>query len=76
MEKPNGVPQKDDRNVYARWLGFGIEFCGVIAVFCYMGYRLDKAWDTSPWFLLAGFFLGFTGMLYLTVKQLWDIWRK
>jgi F0F1-type ATP synthase assembly protein I len=69
--KPNN--RKGD---YTKWFGFGIEFGGVIAVFCYIGYRLDQSWNTKPWLMLAGFFVGFTGMLYLVLKEVWNIWRK
>ena len=55
----NGQPTKNnDRIDYYRWFGFGFEFCGVIAFFCYAGYRLDVYFNTSPWLLLAGFFVG------------------
>jgi len=54
---------------YARWVGFGIEFCGVLAVCCYLGYKLDQRLNSSPWFLLAGFFVGFAGMLYIVFKE-------
>ncbi|MGA2916243.1 MAG: AtpZ/AtpI family protein [Sedimentisphaerales bacterium] len=61
---------------YAKWLGFGTEFGGVIAVFCYIGYKVDTALNTSPYFLLAGFFISFIGMLYLVIKQTMDNRRK
>jgi F0F1-type ATP synthase assembly protein I len=61
---------------YTKWLGFGTEFGGVIAVFCYIGYRIDAAINTSPYFLLAGFFVSFIGMLYLIIKEVFDIRRK
>lgn len=61
--------QQKKTATYAKWLGFGTEFGGVIAVFCYIGYRIDEAYNTSPYFLLAGFFISVVGMLYLTIKQ-------
>jgi F0F1-type ATP synthase assembly protein I len=54
---------------YARWVGFGLEFCGVLAVCCYLGYKLDQRLNSSPWFLLVGFLVGFAGMLYLIIKE-------
>jgi F0F1-type ATP synthase assembly protein I len=63
------VPKNDDKIAYARWAGLGIEFAGVVAVFCGIGYWLDQKWDTSPWLLLAGFFIGFAGMFYNLWKQ-------
>jgi F0F1-type ATP synthase assembly protein I len=52
-----------------KWVGFGFEFCGVLAVCCYLGYKLDQRLNSSPWFLLTGFFVGFAGMLYLVIKE-------
>jgi F0F1-type ATP synthase assembly protein I len=66
---PDRQSQQKNKLDYSRWFGIGVEFGGVIAVFCYMGYRIDTAWKTSPYFLLAGFFLSLIGMLYTVIKQ-------
>ena len=66
----------DSKTTYARWAGFGIEFGGVVAVFCAIGYWLDQKWNTSPWFLLTGFFLAFIGMFYNIWKQTRDLRHK
>jgi F0F1-type ATP synthase assembly protein I len=58
-----------------KWSGLGVEFAGVIIMFCYFGYKLDEKLQTSPWFLLAGFFLGFIGMLYIIIKDTRNLWR-
>ena len=58
-----------------KWSGLGVEFAGVIILFCYFGYKLDEKFQTSPWFLLAGFFLGFIGMLYIIIKDTRNLWR-
>ena len=58
-----------------KWSGLGVEFAGVIFLFCFFGYRLDEKFRTSPWFLLAGFFLGFIGMLYIIIKDTRNLWR-
>jgi len=76
MKMSNQTSQRKNKAPYIGWLGIGIEFGGVIAIFCYIGYRLDAALKTSPYFLLAGFFLGFIGMLYMVLKQINDDWRK
>ncbi|MHC5060237.1 MAG: AtpZ/AtpI family protein [Planctomycetota bacterium] len=53
-----------------QWMGAGLEFCGVIALFCFIGYKLDKFLKTGgPFFLIAGFFIGFIGMVYLFYKE-------
>jgi F0F1-type ATP synthase assembly protein I len=69
-------PQNNNKQDYARWLGLGIEFAGVVGLFCYIGYKLDEALNTSPWLLLVGFFVAFIGMLYLIIKQAWGIRGK
>ena len=61
---------------YSRWLGFGLEFCGVLGVCSYLGYKLDQRLNSSPWFLLIGFIIGFAGMLYIVIKETWDLGRK
>jgi F0F1-type ATP synthase assembly protein I len=71
LRQPAGNEGDGSQN-YAKWLGIGVEFCGVVGVFCYMGYRLDKALGTSPWLLVSGFFVGFAGMLYIIIRQTWD----
>ncbi len=61
--------KKDMQRGGLRWMGAGIEFCGVIAIFCFIGYKLDKHFDKSPLFLLTCFFVSFIGMLYLFYKD-------
>lgn len=63
--------QKDDpQRSGLQWMGAGIEFCGVISIFSYIGYRLDKFFDTGgPFLLITGFFISFTGMVYLFYKE-------
>jgi F0F1-type ATP synthase assembly protein I len=67
--------QQDDREKREdqwgglRWMGAGVEFCGVICLFCFAGYWLDKRLNTSPFLLLTGFFIGFVGMVYLFYKD-------
>jgi F0F1-type ATP synthase assembly protein I len=68
--------QDGERMTYARWAGVGIEFAGVVAVFCAIGYWLDQKWNTSPWLLLTGFFIGFAGMFYNIWKQTRDMRQK
>ncbi len=58
-----------------KWSGLGVEFAGVIFLFCFFGYKLDEHFQTSPWLLLAGFFLGFIGMLYIIIKDTRNLWR-
>jgi len=69
-DKEDNKRQDDDAaRKGMRWMGAGIEFCGVIAIFSYIGYKLDQHFGTSPLLLLTGFFVGFIGMLYLFYKE-------
>ena len=52
-----------------RWMGFGIEFIGVMAIFSYAGWWADQKLDTGPWLMLIGFAVAFTGMIYLLYKE-------
>ena len=67
---------KKNVNPFAKLASIGIEFGIMAAIFCYIGYKVDAAYDTSPFFLLAGFFVSFIGMLYLTFKQVKNMWRR
>ena len=64
-----GQKKNDSQNQGLRWMGAGIEFCGVISVFCFLGYKLDIHFNTAPFLLLTGFFVGFSGMVYLFYKD-------
>ena len=61
--------KEDDYRNDLRWMTAGMEFCGVIVVFCYIGFRLDRHFNTSPLLLITGFFIGFIGMVYLFYKE-------
>jgi F0F1-type ATP synthase assembly protein I len=68
--KPADNKSSDSQGAsYARWVGFGLEFCGVLAICCFLGYKLDQRLNSSPWFLLVGFLVGFAGMLYIIIKE-------
>jgi F0F1-type ATP synthase assembly protein I len=71
--KPDG---KDDQASYYQWVGIGLEFCTGIVALTYLGYRLDKAFGTSPWLLILFSFLGFVGMLYMIIKQAINMSRR
>ena len=52
-----------------RWMGVGFEFCLVIGAFVFVGYWLDKIEDTSPGWMILGFFVGFAVMMYVVIKR-------
>ncbi|HIJ66962.1 MAG TPA: AtpZ/AtpI family protein [Planctomycetes bacterium] len=69
MEKDDRQKDKPQRSGL-EWMGAGIEFCGVIAIFCYIGHRLDGFFNTGgPFLLVTGFFISFIGMMYLFYKE-------
>ena len=75
MFPQDNQPENKKWKTIIKWSGLGVEFAGVIILFCYFGYKLDEKLQTSPWFLLAGFFLGFIGMLYIIIKDTRNLWR-
>jgi len=52
-----------------RWMGIGIEFCLIISLFCFIGNFLDQKEGTSPGWMIMGFFVGFSLMLYIMLKR-------
>lgn len=50
-------------------MGVGIEFCVVAGGAAWLGNCLDKLSDTSPGFMIMGFFAGFGYMLYTMIKR-------
>jgi F0F1-type ATP synthase assembly protein I len=52
-----------------RWMGIGVEFCLVIGFFVFGGYWLDKLENTSPGWMILGFFVGFGVMMYVIIKR-------
>jgi F0F1-type ATP synthase assembly protein I len=69
MAQTRRPEENDDKSAYTQWMGVGFEFCGVIAVLCYVGYLLDRALNTSPWLLILLSILGFVGMLYSIIRR-------
>ena len=70
---PSGKADEDRNSM--RWMGFGIEFIGVLGIFAYGGYWGDKKYDTAPWLMVLGIVVGFVGMMYLLYKETAQ-WRK
>ncbi|MBL7214341.1 MAG: AtpZ/AtpI family protein [Phycisphaerae bacterium] len=52
-----------------RWMGIGFEFLFVIGFFVFIGFWLDKLENTSPGWMILGFFIGFAVMMYIVVKR-------
>ncbi len=49
--------------------GLGLQFAATVVLFAFAGRWLDERWNTSPWFLLVGVFLGFGLGLYSMIKK-------
>jgi F0F1-type ATP synthase assembly protein I len=66
------INQPTDATFYRaafRWMGIGVEFCLVIGFFVFGGYWLDKLENTSPGWMILGFFVGFGVMMYVIIKR-------
>lgn len=57
------------RDLY-RYSGLGMQFAATVGVFALLGRWLDTRAGASPWFLIAGVFLGFALGLYSMVRKL------
>ena len=51
-------------NEFSLAIGFGSEIIALLGLGSYIGFRLDKVFNLSPWLLLAGFSVGFIAVLY------------
>jgi len=58
-----------------RWMSFGIELAGVMAIFIYGGYVADEHFGTRPWLMIAGLVVSFVGMIYQLFKET-KKWRQ
>ncbi len=61
---------ESDRKALSRFFSFGVEFAGVICLFCYFGYKADQYFETMPWFTIAGILLAIVGLVYQLIKDL------
>ena len=82
--RPDTSNQKDDESKRdenhieqgsLRWMGYGIEFVGVMGIFTFAGYWADQKLETKPWLMITGLLIAFTGMIYLLIKET-AYWRK
>ena len=49
--------------------GIGLEIAVPVAVFVYLGYKLDERWGTDPWLVVVGAMLGMTVGFYNLFKR-------
>ena len=62
------MPQRSDPSPW-RLAHLGLEFAGAAVVMGLIGWWIDNEWGTSPWGALIGASIGFTGGLYLFIKE-------
>ena len=72
----SGRDGKTPRSSPWSYLGLGFEIAVPVLLGIYIGYRLDRWLDTSPWLLLVGALLGmglsFYGLFRKTLGQTRD----
>lgn len=51
------------------FFGLGIEIAVPVALFGYVGHRLDRWLETEPWLLLAGLTLGMALSFYTLFRR-------
>jgi F0F1-type ATP synthase assembly protein I len=54
----------------------GAEFATSEILGAWVGYWLDKKWDTSPWLLLGGVILGFVLGFYIILRAAKEMQSK
>jgi F0F1-type ATP synthase assembly protein I len=52
-----------------RWMSIGIEFAFICGVGAGIGYWLDTLDNSSPAWMVMGFFVGFGFMVYIMLKR-------
>jgi len=53
---------------YLRYAGVGFEFAGAVALFCLIGYVVDRHWGISPCGIIVGVLVGIAVGSYLIIK--------
>lgn len=74
--RSSGVPQpenpsaKDKEQSPWRFAGFGLQFAGLVILFTFMGYEIDKRMGWFPWMTVTLSMLAVIGNMYLLIKEL------
>ena len=53
-----------------RYSGLGVQFAATVGLFAFVGNWLDGHWNSGPWLLITGVFLGFGLGLYSMIEKL------
>lgn len=60
---------ESNRNKPLRSIHMGLEFAGAALVMALVGYYIDTQYGSKPWGALTGAIVGFTGGMYLFIKE-------
>ena len=68
--KPSRLPDKDPSSETSPWAyaSLGMQIVVTVLVFIYIGFRIDRHWQTKPWGLVSGAVLGIIVSLYNFLK--------
>lgn len=58
-----------NRNNPWRSVHMGLEFAGAALVLALIGYYIDTRYGSKPWGAMIGATVGFTGGMYLFIKE-------
>jgi len=61
MSPAPGRAPRDALREATRYAQVGMMIVAPMAALGWVGYRLDRRWETSPWLFLAGLLLGMAG---------------
>ncbi len=67
---------RDGMTAAGPYLGLGAQIGGSMALFCGLGYVVDRWLGTSPWGILVGAMLGMAGIVALLVRLAREADRK
>ncbi len=54
----------------------GIQLAAATGIIGLIGYWLDHFWNTTPWLMVVGIFLGAGAGMYLFVKTVTDVTKE
>jgi F0F1-type ATP synthase assembly protein I len=74
LKEPDGGNTRTSQ--IGRYSGYGITLGLSIALFTWLGLKLDEKLGTEPLFVLVGAFLGFGGGFYRMYRELVVVPRK
>ena len=79
MKKKETSRQREINSAFSKagpYLNIGYFFIGAIALFGYLGYKLDQAYETNSIFMLVGLFIALGLSFYNMFKVISQIENK